>query len=128
MKGFLGGSSPVTVRQLISRLKAVYCGTVGYEYMHIQSRAQCNWIRERIETMNDVPLTKAEKLQLLDRLAYAEVRSASSFVQEAGSSSLRALCNVCFRLWKHLPLESGRPQSASALRAWRRSCLAPRRC
>jgi len=50
----------------------VYCGTIGYEYMHIQSRAQCNWIRERIETLEDTPLSKAEKAHLLDRMAYAE--------------------------------------------------------
>jgi 2-oxoglutarate dehydrogenase complex dehydrogenase (E1) component-like enzyme len=93
-------NSPVTVRQLVDRLKAVYCGSVGYEYMHIQSRAQCNWIRERIECMEDKPLSKAEKLQLLDRLAYAEVLPACATLR-ATSASFRCFCvradagNVC---------------------------------
>ena len=33
-----------------SLLLQTYCGTVGYEYMHISDRDQCNWLREKIET------------------------------------------------------------------------------
>ncbi len=73
MHGFLNPSNTYTVRQLLDRLKAVYCGSIGYEYMHITNRAQCNWIRDRIETAADTPLTVEEKRQLLDRLCYAEV-------------------------------------------------------
>jgi hypothetical protein len=73
VKGFLNPSSHYTLRQLVNRLQEVYCGSIGYEYMHIQSRAQCNWIRERIETSGDAPLSTEERRQLLDRMCYAEV-------------------------------------------------------
>jgi 2-oxoglutarate dehydrogenase complex dehydrogenase (E1) component-like enzyme len=75
MHGFLNPGNSYTVRQLLDRLKTVYCGSIGYEYMHITNRAQCNWIRDRIETASDAPLSKEEKLQLLDRLCFAEVCS-----------------------------------------------------
>ena len=73
MHGFLNPDNNYTVRQLLDRLRKVYCGTIGYEYMHITNRAQCNWIRDRIETSADAPLTIEEKKQLLDRMCYAEV-------------------------------------------------------
>jgi hypothetical protein len=30
-------------------VQAVYCQKVGFEYMHIQERVMCDWLRERIE-------------------------------------------------------------------------------
>ena len=101
MHGFLNPSNTYTVRQLLDRLKAVYCGTIGYEYMHITNRAQCNWIRDRIETSVDVPLTREEKLQLLDRMCYAEVRAClefgSAFVVWPTAHPSRCICFVSSR-------------------------------
>lgn len=50
MAGILGGNRPVqTLRSILSALEKAYCGTVGYEYMHIPDRDKCNWLREQIE-------------------------------------------------------------------------------
>lgn len=49
MAGLLGGNQPQTLKNIISRLENVYCGTIGYEYMHIQDRDKCNWLRDKIE-------------------------------------------------------------------------------
>lgn len=73
MKGFLGQDrGPITVRQLHKRLKEVYCSTIGFEYMHINSRQQCNWIRERIETPEEIPMSKEEQLVVLERLMFSD--------------------------------------------------------
>ncbi|MBM3594771.1 MAG: 2-oxoglutarate dehydrogenase E1 component [Alphaproteobacteria bacterium] len=39
----------VTVRMLVTILKANYCGNVGFEYMHIADVEERRWLQERIE-------------------------------------------------------------------------------
>eukprot|EP00948_MAST-09A_sp_MAST-9A-sp1_P000857 g857.t1 len=72
--GFLSttsdGPSKFTLAQVHEKLKAVYCGTIGYDYMHIPNRDECNWLREKIEVIHK-PLEKKEAIQVLDRLAYS---------------------------------------------------------
>jgi 2-oxoglutarate dehydrogenase E1 component len=73
MKGFLDQDRPpITLRQLLNRLREVYCSTIGWEYMHINSRQQCNWIRERIETPTNIPFQKQEQLVILERLLFSD--------------------------------------------------------
>ena len=60
-----------TLRELIDTLESVYCSTIGYEYMHMRSREECNWLRERIEH-EQAAFSKDEKYQILDRLNYAD--------------------------------------------------------
>ncbi|KAJ8562717.1 hypothetical protein K7X08_031169 [Anisodus acutangulus] len=49
--GFLSENRPVqTLRAILTRLEQAYCGSIGFEYMHISDRDKCNWLRERIET------------------------------------------------------------------------------
>ena len=73
VKGFLDrGRGRVTLRDIVKRLKETYCGTIGYEYMHIPSIEKCNWIREKIETRERMVFTKEAKLQVLDRLTWAD--------------------------------------------------------
>src|SRR5688500_4767621 len=38
-----------TLQEIIDALRAVYCGPVGTEYMHIQDLGQRRWIQARIE-------------------------------------------------------------------------------
>ena len=74
MKGFLSEDRPVqTLRQILTRLKETYCGTVGYEYMHIQDREQCNWLRAKIETERKKQYSPSAKQIILDRLAWGEL-------------------------------------------------------
>ena len=74
MKGFLSEDNPVqTLSQILKRLRETYCGNIGYEYMHIQDRDQCNWLRERIETQRVTPYSKERKKVLLDRLAWSDM-------------------------------------------------------
>eukprot|EP00004_Rigifila_ramosa_P005116 TRINITY_DN1557_c0_g1_i1.p1 TRINITY_DN1557_c0_g1~~TRINITY_DN1557_c0_g1_i1.p1 ORF type:complete len:961 (-),score=180.18 TRINITY_DN1557_c0_g1_i1:10-2787(-) len=70
-KGVLGSDEPIKIGDLVTKLRKIYCGSIGFEYMHIMDRAQCNWLRDRIET-SDFVLRKEEKLTTLDRLMQAD--------------------------------------------------------
>jgi len=61
----------MTIKEILESLERAYCGTVGVEYMHIQSRTKCNWLRERIENRHAYLLKNEEKLVAYDRLAWA---------------------------------------------------------
>jgi len=61
----------MTIRQIVDTLQRTYCGSVGVEYMHIQSLEKCNWLRERIEAPNAYQLSHEEKLNAYDRLSWA---------------------------------------------------------
>ena len=73
MKGFLSEDNPVqTLRQILNRLRDAYCGNIGYEYMHISDRDQCNWLREKIEqqelAVKQINQTLKEDNQALKKL------------------------------------------------------------
>lgn len=72
--GFLAENRPTrTLREILTRLKETYCGSIGYEYMHIPEADKCNWIREKIETVDPPKYSQKEKLQILDRVAWSEM-------------------------------------------------------
>lgn len=72
--GFMSEDRPVrTLGEILTRLRDVYCDRIGYEYMHIADRDRCNWIRDRIETVEPPRYSKLEKTQILDRLAWSDM-------------------------------------------------------
>ena len=51
MSEFLSENRPVqTLKAILKRLEQAYCGSIGYEYMHIADHDRCNRVREKIET------------------------------------------------------------------------------
>ncbi len=76
ISGFLGSgaatSSKMTLKELLARLQSTYTSTVGWEYMHMNSRDKCNWIRERVELAAVPVFPKAKRMQVFDRLAYSD--------------------------------------------------------
>lgn len=72
--GGLGGTDNSTLREIIDVLRRAYCGKVGIEYRHIQSKEQKVWIRERIrqELVHPEPIHPAIKKQILWKLVSAE--------------------------------------------------------
>lgn len=61
-----------TLRELRSALHNAYCGKIGVEYMHIPDRAQCNWIRQKIEMRQYSEMSRTEKLRQLDRILWTD--------------------------------------------------------
>ncbi|KAI3771658.1 hypothetical protein L6452_02824 [Arctium lappa] len=72
MSGFLSENRPVqTLRAILTRLEQAYCGSIGYEYMHIPNREQCNWLRDRIETPSPIEYNSQRREVILDRLIWS---------------------------------------------------------
>ncbi|MBO9359530.1 MAG: 2-oxoglutarate dehydrogenase E1 component [Thermomicrobium sp.] len=60
--------------EAIGRLREIYCGTIGYDYGHLQDRTEREWLEEAIESERyRVRLSPTEKRALLERLTAVEV-------------------------------------------------------
>lgn len=61
------------LREIVEVLERIYCGSIGYEFMHIVDLAEKQWIQKRIETHLGSPDFAPEvKRHLLERLSAAE--------------------------------------------------------
>ncbi len=61
------------VREILNFLNKTYCGTIGYEYMHISNPTERKWLRDRIEkSENILKFTKNGKEAILNKLIQAE--------------------------------------------------------
>jgi 2-oxoglutarate dehydrogenase E1 component len=89
------------LRTIYARLREVYCGTIGVEYMHIQEPEQRTWIIERMEMANSRPqLSTEEKRWILEELTLAETfelfldkkfTGTKRFGLEGGESTIPAM-------------------------------------
>lgn len=62
---------PKPLREIVAELKATYCSTIGFEFLHIQNKAMRNWLIRRIE--GEQPAwPDAEKIQCQQDLIRAE--------------------------------------------------------
>ncbi|MEZ5346219.1 MAG: multifunctional oxoglutarate decarboxylase/oxoglutarate dehydrogenase thiamine pyrophosphate-binding subunit/dihydrolipoyllysine-residue succinyltransferase subunit [Pyrinomonadaceae bacterium] len=70
----LHGKNRSTLREILWVLRRAYCGKVGIEYRHIQSRDEINWLREKIrqEFVDTEPLSSETQKELLLKLIEAE--------------------------------------------------------
>ena len=75
-KIYLGGVTNKkysNIVKLLNFLKKTYCGTIGYEYMHISNPIERKWFRDRIELSEDnLNFTKNGKKAILNKLIQAE--------------------------------------------------------
>lgn len=63
----------MTLRDMLQALRATYCQTIGYEYMHISNPEAKRWIQERIEPVQGrFEFTNDEKRNILQQLTEAE--------------------------------------------------------
>jgi 2-oxoglutarate decarboxylase len=74
MTGGLAGTEVATLRDILDILQRAYCGKVGIEYRHIQSKEEKTWIREQIrrEFVSPEPIPVEVKKKLLWKLISAE--------------------------------------------------------
>lgn len=69
---FMGDSkNSMTLKEIIDACEHLYCSSYGIEYIHIPSKEQCDWLRERIEIPTPFKYSVDEKRQILDRLIWA---------------------------------------------------------
>ena len=61
------------IKEILSFLRKTYCGSIGYEYMHISNPTERKWIRDRVEKdENALQFTKNGKNAILKKLIQAE--------------------------------------------------------
>ncbi len=66
-------SAPLTLRECVQWLENVYCGPIGFEFMHIADLTQKRWLEERIERIEDrSKLDRADQMRILSRLIDAQ--------------------------------------------------------
>ncbi|MBA2735829.1 MAG: multifunctional oxoglutarate decarboxylase/oxoglutarate dehydrogenase thiamine pyrophosphate-binding subunit/dihydrolipoyllysine-residue succinyltransferase subunit, partial [Pyrinomonadaceae bacterium] len=72
--GGLHGKEVLSLREILWVLLRAYCGKVGIEYRHIQSKEEKQWIREqvRVQFVDTEPLPAETKKELLRKLIEAE--------------------------------------------------------
>ncbi|KAG7695648.1 hypothetical protein KL930_003645 [Ogataea haglerorum] len=65
------GVTSMKLRDVIKTCEKLYCSSYGVEYVHIPSKQQCDWLRERIEIPTPFKFTPDQKRQILDRLMWS---------------------------------------------------------
>ena len=72
--GGLHGTKTATLREILTILRRAYCGKVGIEYRHIQSKEEKEWIREqiRLQFVDVEPIPQEIRQELLQKLIEAE--------------------------------------------------------
>jgi len=70
------GMEDAALREIIARMRKVYCGNIGFEFHHIRDRTKRRWLRTRIEAADPdqaFGATQAEKRRILQKLNGAVV-------------------------------------------------------
>ncbi|MBI5007396.1 MAG: 2-oxoglutarate dehydrogenase E1 component [Nitrosomonadales bacterium] len=71
--GSLVGGARMTLREILQRLRRIYCGSVGAEYMYISDIAQKRWIQGRLEgERGEANYPAKTRKRILERLTAAE--------------------------------------------------------
>ena len=60
------------IREILEFLRNKYCGSIGYEYMHISNPTERKWFRDRVEKTDDFKFTQNGKEAILNKLIQAE--------------------------------------------------------
>src|SRR5271170_2207896 len=67
------GLEYATLREMLALLRRTYCGTIGFEFIHISDPAEKAWIQERVEGPDkEIQITKEGKRAILSKLVEAE--------------------------------------------------------
>ena len=69
-RGFPAEERIMPLSDIIARLKRVYCGDAGVEYMHLQDPGERAWLRKRLEG-DETPAAAEEKARILRKLVEA---------------------------------------------------------
>jgi 2-oxoglutarate dehydrogenase E1 component len=70
---YLGGGQ-MKLSEVVTTLRATYCGHVGVEYTHIQDVEVRTWLQEKMERSRNQPaFAKSEKVRILRRVHKAEL-------------------------------------------------------
>ena len=101
-KYFLGGR-PMKLREMLAALRAIYCGRIGAEFMHIHNARVRNWLREKIESRPDLPPVPADlqrkllrtlmKVEAFENFLHTKYKGQKRFSLE-GAESVMVILNT----------------------------------
>jgi 2-oxoglutarate dehydrogenase E1 component len=66
------GEAAGTCLQAIERLRAIYCGSIGYDFDHVQDYDERQWLHNSVESAGPPHLNPEEERELLERLTEVE--------------------------------------------------------
>lgn len=100
------GIKSSTIRDIVDKLKPIYCESIGFEFMHIQDATQKSWLQMRIEsglesaTNHDKKETLIQlmRAEAFERFLHVKYPGAKRFGIEGGESVLAALETLLNRL------------------------------
>jgi 2-oxoglutarate dehydrogenase E1 component len=68
------GLGPATLQDILDLMKKIYCGKIGFQYMHSNNTDIRRWMREKIEsTAKNIDLSLDKKKRILQKLNEANV-------------------------------------------------------
>jgi 2-oxoglutarate dehydrogenase E1 component len=67
---FFRSGKVMTLRDLVDELKSIYCGRIGFEYMHIHNPEVRHWLRDRIENRTQSDPASADVERVRDSLTW----------------------------------------------------------
>ncbi|NND43938.1 MAG: 2-oxoglutarate dehydrogenase E1 component, partial [Xanthomonadales bacterium] len=71
--GSLAAPDRMTLRDIVSLCRNVYCGSIGTEYMHIVDTDKRRWLQQRLESQRgEYAVNDEERLRILKMLTAAE--------------------------------------------------------
>ena len=100
------GLKNATLKEIIQHMKTVYCGSIGFEYHHIQDRNKRRWIREKIESHHpdrafDLSLEKKRRIleklngaQVFEQFLHTKYIGQKRFSLEGGETTIAALDGI----------------------------------
>lgn len=107
----ISGPSTLTLRQILDRLRATYCRSIGVQFMHIDDLSVKQWLQDRMEDeTHRVHLTRDEQLRILTKLTDAVIfeefiqkkyLGAKSFSLEGSESLIPLLVFAIERAAEH---------------------------
>ncbi|MFP6639603.1 MAG: hypothetical protein VCC04_05115, partial [Myxococcota bacterium] len=72
--GDLPGGAVQTLREILERLRQIYCGTIGFEYSHVQDPGRKSWLRENFEEeQKRFSIDKQERTRIYEALSRSEL-------------------------------------------------------
>lgn len=101
--GYQLGMPNATLREIVDRLKLIYCGNIGFESTHVFDKTKREWLRQKIEGRNlspDYGFAVGKKKRILEKINGAvgfEQFLATKFVGqkrfglEGGEATIAAL-------------------------------------
>jgi len=76
------GAEDESLAQVLRKLQRVYCGTIGYEFEHLEDPAVVRWLWNQVESgVHTQPMEAGQRVRLLQRLT--EVEALEQFLHRA---------------------------------------------